>query len=430
MPTKARILIISAETFNNYSATGIILNNIYQGLRDIEIASIYCSNITPNDKVCKKYYKLNNYSRLHSYSSHFGEVNVKKSDTVTRNVNERVITNKTKSAKVNLQKIKSILNPWLDLAPFNIDKSLMKWISEFDPTVIYTLSGNIQITKLANRIGERNNIPIVAHFMDDWMSTLYSNKFYFIQNFFLKKEIKKLSKNSLKSLVISPQMAEEYSERFDLEFETLSNIPNKILKAPYFSNNKAIKIVYAGGLHLNRWETIKIISDVLDKVNKYEDKVYLDIYTNTQLQNCEINLFGDYVDFRPPVPPECVDEILLQADVLLHVESFRPEDVKYTRLSISTKVPQYLSMGKAVLGIGHSSCASIKCLRSSEAAFVYDEQSLERIELGILDLIEDKDLLYEKYSKALKFANENFCRPVQQRVLTNALSFSVNNFGK
>jgi hypothetical protein len=49
------------------------------------------------------------------------------------------------------------------------------------------------------------------------------------------------------------------------------------------------------------------------------------------------------------VPSGAVPGILAAADVLLHVESFDPRIRKFTRLSFSTKLSQYLANGKPTL---------------------------------------------------------------------------------
>ena len=53
----------------------------------------------------------------------------------------------------------------------------------------------------------------------------------------------------------------------------------------------------------------------------------------------------------------------IKADSLLHVEAFDEKSKKSTRLSVSTKIFEYLYAGKIILGYGPSDVASMEYLR-------------------------------------------------------------------
>ena len=61
-----------------------------------------------------------------------------------------------------------------------------------------------------------------------------------------------------------------------------------------------------------------------------------------------------------------------EADILLHVESFNEKMKKYTRLSISTKIPEYLASKRLIIAIGPVDIASIEYLKDNKAALILD----------------------------------------------------------
>src|SRR3546814_7688640 len=56
--------------------------------------------------------------------------------------------------------------------------------------------------------------------------------------------------------------------------------------------------------------------------------------------------------------------------------SFVDHYSKYARLSISTKVPQYLSVGRPILAYGPKSLASISYIKETGAGVVVDRKSV------------------------------------------------------
>ena len=55
-------------------------------------------------------------------------------------------------------------------------------------------------------------------------------------------------------------------------------------------------------------------------------------------------------------------EKLNKADVLIFVESFAEEQIEKTRLSLSTKISEYLSVGKPIIAVGPSEVGSMEFL--------------------------------------------------------------------
>ena len=105
----------------------------------------------------------------------------------------------------------------------------------------------------------------------------------------------------------------------------------------------------------------------------------------------QLESIGTAVIFKGSVRPEEVSGVLNESDVAVHVESFSDSCAEYTRLSVSTKIPQYFAAGIPVLAYGPSSLASCQYVRSTQAGVLVDKRSNGSLEAGIRALVIEND---------------------------------------
>jgi glycosyltransferase involved in cell wall biosynthesis len=89
--------------------------------------------------------------------------------------------------------------------------------------------------------------------------------------------------------------------------------------------------------------------------------------------------------------PEEISRALLAADVLIHVESFDPDVQQYTRFSLSTKVPQYMAMGRPILGYGPGNIASIEYINHNNIGIVQDRPNKQELVKAIRQLASSEE---------------------------------------
>ena len=142
-------------------------------------------------------------------------------------------------------------------------------IRKFNPEIIYTLGGSVNILSLTYKISRKLNIPVVVHYMDNWPNQIQYTA-PGIENIYHKFLIRNLNKNLERSelcFAISPYMSECYEKMFQVRHVSLMNcVDVKVLSEADVSeseNSDVINIVYAGGLHLNRWKKIKNFAEYL-----------------------------------------------------------------------------------------------------------------------------------------------------------------------
>ena len=154
--------------------------------------------------------------------------------------------------------------------------------------------------------------------------------------------------------------------------------------------NQSVSLLYAGSIYLGRYETLKRLCEVVRK-NAIND-ICINIYTQEDAWNQLKSEFEKYefVNYGGFIGQEELMTQIRESDGLLFFESFDEEILKYTKLSLSTKVPEYLSSGIPIFAVGNATQGSIKYLSDNKAAYVATDDS--QIESVFLDFIAHKDV--------------------------------------
>jgi hypothetical protein len=106
-----------------------------------------------------------------------------------------------------------------------------------------------------------------------------------------------------------------------------------------------------GGLHLGRLNSHRVFKTVKNTNLPYEIEIHLYVATIYREKILEFNIQGLKLIIHDYISPSEVESELLKYDVGLHLESFDDKFKKFTRLSISTKIPQYMGLGLPILAI-------------------------------------------------------------------------------
>ena len=104
------------------------------------------------------------------------------------------------------------------------------------------------------------------------------------------------------------------------------------------------------------------------------------------------------------------------------LESFDENLLNYTRLSLSTKIPEYLSSGKPIFAAGHSEQGSIKYLNEYNAAYVTTDKN--NIESAFIDFIEENEIEKKLYT-AKKLFLQNHEIKKQQELFLSLLNLTI-----
>jgi len=372
-----KVLVVSAAPINRVDATGITMSNLFAGWPIDRIAQIYDSPSAPDPAYCTRVWRFSgdDIASVRLAKKALGRFRKSRNRPTAVPGSNPVVQVQNSSNDLGLLAAVS------DVVPFRASPALLEWADEFAPDVIYTLLGGSRICELVIQLSERLGKPVVPHFMDDWPSTLYESQH--LRKLFRGVMIHRLAEVFRRApigLAIGSGMAEAMNVRYGKKFDYFMNCvecsgARSVVRT---SASNAVRFGYVGGLHLNRWRSLLALAETLETLARSGMSISLEICAPAK----DIELYGKH--FAPftsvsrlfSVPPDQVVDVLDSYDVLVHAESFLSEDSRFTKLSVSTKIPQYMAAGRPILAIGPSSLSSIQYVEQSQAGLTVTEEGV------------------------------------------------------
>lgn len=380
------LIVTSVDIFSDNSSSSMTVKSFFEEIPQDKIFQLICvdSEDSPRGGIGNNYY-LNRrdiicYPRINSQ-------NHSKSGII-QPIDNR-IANKSFSFKHDLI---VFLKDALSVLPYKFSKGLQCFLQVNQIQIIYTCSFNPRCYNLIDKIYSKINIPHVAHFLDDWPNIQYVDSFAsrIFRNKF-NRSILQFIQNSPFALCISELMCSEYKKRYRYSnFYPLMHSVDEIPECKSDSKGSK-KIIYAGSLYLERYVSILEFCKSLQN-EKNTDEFEIIIYTHKKQWDELAPLFKNYkiIKYGGFISHEELMISIQHSYALLFVESLKESMLEYTRLSMSTKIPEFLSSGKPIFAIGHEKQGSISYLKEYKAAYVATD--LCQINNIIRDFIDGKDL--------------------------------------
>jgi glycosyltransferase involved in cell wall biosynthesis len=169
-------------------------------------------------------------------------------------------------------------------------------------------------------------------------------------------------------------MADEFSKRHDVRFGFAMNCISELHKSPMV-NNKPLRFVFSGGLHGGRAEMLKEIGEVIADSNYLVNKLILEVYTSAANVAYYKNLNGNVIRIKEYVPRNQMFQNLSSADVLVHCESFDKNEMEFFEYSMTTKIPEYLSVGRPILCYGPREICSVSYIEDNGVGIVANDRN-------------------------------------------------------
>lgn len=441
-----KILIISHNPFSKTQNNGKTLAAFFNGWPIENLAQLYLTLDNVNMDICNNYYRISDIGVLKGFLKHctVGEVVNDNNFLMIKDDKKYYHKNKiyilvrnifqNKSSFANL--IRSFI--WNRVKPWE-SKNLDKWLQDFKPDLIFFQSSNVPaIFNMVLYIKSKYHIPLIVETTDDYVTPHFSlNPFYLIDVNIMKKKYQNLVSKSECVFAIGDMMAEEYQRRFGGNFKVAMNsidVNNNSINYSFQSNVNLI-LTFAGNLGLNRWKTLVKLAKAVDIINS-ENKtgIKINVFSSSEMNShikkkfskCKCLFFGGYVEGNE------LEKIRINSDFLIHVESFDSKNKWTTRLSISTKIPEYLLIGRCIIAIGPSDIASIKYIEDNKIGHVIKSKNVKDIKKSLLFLFNDSKLieLYLKNSKQI--AHENHClnkvkEKIQKEIFRNCRKYANEN---
>lgn len=386
-----KILIVSNNALSTTSNNGKTLASFFSNFDKKNIAQLFFRNEIPDNMDFTNYFTLSDNDILFRKSGKIINPELHNKDNLNKN--------KTKEfgdlARLFREGVWKFGN-WNT-------KSLNYWLDDFSPDVVFFCAGDSAFAyDIVDYIVSKYSCKLAVYVTDDYVLPRESSSLFCeLRRKIILSKMSKAVYNSDLFFTVSDLMKSEYFRLFGKESEVISNFQNFYnRKVTDYFNNEYVNLVYAGGLHFNRDCILLKLANSLDSYNKYASrKTILHVYTNYAENSV---LFKESIPsslkIHAFVGENQLKIILNSCNIPVHVESFDVKSIESTRLSLSTKISEYLSLKKPILAIGPAQIASMKYLE--DVAFCINNKS--EIEKNIPDLLENYELQQELSTKAGK----------------------------
>lgn len=426
-----RVLVISQVVFSRTNNTGKTLSSYFRGFHSDEVAQLYFHSEIPTDKsICTNYYRFNDVDAIKSiFNRKVRGKSFCASDIRTDISNGRTDTGIKRRAYMVGSKHTPIalflrdliwkLSNWKN-------NNLFEWIEQFNPDVIFFLSGDGSFTyRICQYIAKKYSIPFISMCVDDYYinnrnkGRLFAN----LQHRSFMKTVNKCYKNTYCILTICDKMRGEYGRLFNKKCYTLHTSASNKKIASTSSKNR---LSYMGNVGYKRYEQLIMMGRALNSIVGEKLPKTIDIYSgslNPEFINPLRNAQG--VSFHGEKSPEELLNIMSESIAVIHTESFDPIFMDLTRYSVSTKIAESLMYGPCLIAYGPEGIASIDYLKENKAAYVITRS--EDLESGLQEILTNAELREQIVENARRLAAKNHDEAVNPTKVREWLQMAIND---
>lgn len=427
-----KILLITDEVWNDDINGNNILTNWFDGF-DAQIYNIYCSPGRPKNKCCENYFQITDSMMAKSLLGK-GKAGIQfKYDYENgQDVSQGQQSDKEKKfyrfmKSITTESIRAV-REFLWLYGSYDENKLKSFVEDAKPDIIFSPRyASRKILRLERIVHKYAKVPIVAFTADDeyTLAQFRISPIYWIRRLLLRKDLRKNMKLYSKYYMFSEEQMDFYKKEFGIDAECLYKVGDFSDKYIDKSVNTPIRMVYAGKLYCNRWKVLRDIGRVLERINKDEVKIVLNIYTKDSIsRSIQTNLHDERNIFlNDGVSVEELNEIYRLSDIALHVESSDIKNRLLTRYSFSTKIIDCLASSCAVVAVCWSGQSGYKYLQKQDAALCFD--NMDKLYHELKEMTLNDDLLKAYQEKAWKCGKEYHNRVMEQKRLKEDFEYII-----
>lgn len=444
-----RTLIISHNALSKVNNNGKTIETFFSSWPKENIAHLFLLPETEDTDFCKKSYCISDYDmldncfRIKNINAGFDVSKIKLCEHVTHySMPTKFIYNKTRTKEKRSVVIEKIHSDAVNRKPLfgvirdyiwkkypKVLPSIYKWIEDFKPEAIFFQGSSAAYAyNLVESIIDYFNIPLFLQCTDDYTKPLYEKSV--LSRVLTKQYLKVFTRCYKKAKAIYPisdLMAEEYSNLYgnDKCYVLSNSVDRKNNRKEYFFNPEA-NIVYAGNLGLNRSSQISELGLLIDEINREKHyNIQIVVFSGSKLNAKSLSELTKpkSVCFKGFISPEKLDDEVEKADFLLHVESFDEINKRITRLSISTKIGEYIASNRCIIAFGPEDVASISYIKKNHLGYVISDQSIVEKKRILLEMIQNKDI----YNCYVANAMEEYSKRFTKEHITDTIFKSICN---
>lgn len=390
-------VLLFGHSFNNYTGMGITLTNLFSGWPKDKIAVWangieleLCESIRP----CFMYIGK---PKLHSE-------NIVKNKQTFKDKVRNVLRGQYHKTGLQELRASSLLEP-----------QYLADARKFAPDIIFcALGSDVAMKRCEILMNEMPYAKLVLYIVDDWVNTRINSRYF--SAFWKRKydrDFRHILGRASGLLSICQYMTDEYQKQYGRIFYPFHNPVNVkewiALSALSKYSEDVISILYVGKINADTTPCLLDMCNVVEKLNARDQKYVFDIYSPDYSSKAYLFAEKENVHAFPPIAHERIPNVMKSYTSLFLPLGFTIRSRTYVRLSMPTKLTEYLASGKPMIVYCPEEIALAK--------YMYDK------ECAIMCTTTDVDELYNAVSK---LQNKTLCNQLVDNALELAAKHDID----
>jgi glycosyltransferase involved in cell wall biosynthesis len=250
---------------------------------------------------------------------------------------------------------------------------LKRALQGWQPELVYALIFSGETLAFAAWIARRFECPLIVHAADDGLERYKAG---------VSQDIGGLLAGAKGRIVISEEMRVDYEKRYDLEFDVLHNGADDLLFLPPAAapDTGALTIRYLGSVvPIHHFHALEDIGAAVKLLNQKGIKARFELCGGDGKADALSLVDHETVIYRGPVGKLEGHQLLRTAGLLVIPINFEPADFSFVRLSLPTKLPEYLASGTPTLVYGPAGAAPVEFCARHKVGSVLTERSVSKL---------------------------------------------------
>ena len=410
MTSFPRVLIFG-HSFNNYTGMGITLTNLFADWPKNNIAvwadgvdPILCDAIRP----CAQY--IGRKKKMPEVISPPKKYTLKDKclDLLRR------IYHKTGITELRANKA--------------LDDSFLSQAKQFCPDIVFCALGDDSSMKRCETLMDRlPESKLVLYIVDDWVNTKINTRYFAkIWKWKYDKDFRHILDRASGLLSICEYMTKEYKRMYGKTFYPFHNPVNvaewKSIKVKSKYADNIISILYVGKINNDTTPCLLDMSKAVKELNSNGGSFVFDIYSPDYTSKAYLFEGMDDVHAFPPIAHKDIPSVMKSYSSLFLPLGFSTQSRSYVRLSMPTKLSEYLASGKPIILYCPEEIALAKYLDDKDCALMCTYNDVGKLRDTIAKL-QDKNTYQQLVENSLRLADVHDIRNVRERFRTTLLSF-------
>lgn len=290
--------------------------------------------------------------------------------------------------------------------------SAMAEIEAFDPDVVmYRPVPNVSwLHEASMDIIRKLDKPLITWIMDDWPAELSQADPE--QWAALEPDLLELLDRSVERLSICDAMSNAMERRYGVSFTALANgVDPADWQGVHTHEKRRLRIRYAGGLANNMTrQSVLRIARAVERIGEAGASVTFEVNTQKWWHREAQADFSGFKYTHLTAEDRSAQQYrdwLSRANVVVIAYNFDAETLRYTRYSMANKMPECLASGAVLFAHGPREAATIDYLADRDFACVVSEESVDKIEAALRELMNNPRERAAISRRAREFVFEN-----------------------